>query len=122
MVTWPRYDPVGRVGVLSEHTAFERLTGLDRLQLSDSGVLRVVGRSRRVVPVAIDGHRRRWRLDRRGFRVVVVDVVVPVLVRHLVDVFRWSVTAYRVHVIRDALPRYGTPADGPADFLTRPLR
>lgn len=120
-VAWPRYDTVWRVGVLPEHSALERLTGLDRLSGAggggDVGGFRVVGRA---VPVGV--HRPRRRPDRRHHRVFWI-VVTAVLIRRLVDVFGRPVTAYRVHAVRHALPRRrAAVTDGSADFLTRPRR
>lgn len=111
-VARPRYDAVGRVGVLSEHAALERFAGLDRLPVPGGG--RVVGGGDGGGrPVLVGVH------FERGRRVRVV--VAPVLVRRLVDVLRRPVTAYRVHAVRNALPRRRR-ADGAADLVTRPRR
>lgn len=126
VIARPRDDTVRCIRVLSEHSALERLTGLDRLLRVSccGGVLHVFGTGRRAVPIAVDRRlqglwrRRRRRLDRRRFRWV---VVAPVLVRRLVDVLRRTVTANRVNAVGHALPRHRA-ADRPADFLTRPRR
>lgn len=113
-VARPRYDAVGRVGVLPEHTALERLAGLDRL--ADGRGLRVV--RGRAVPVGVH-HRGRRSQRRFGVRVVVA----PVLVRRLVDVLRRPVTAHRVHAVGHALPRHSAAtatAHRSADLLTGP--
>lgn len=140
-VARPRYDSIGRIGVLAEYAALERFARFNRLELVRSrfGVVRAPD-GNGGVPVGIHGrttlaHTRRSRF--RGTVVVIVVVIVVLIImvvsvlrvrcrrrRRLVDVFGRPVTTYRVHAVRNTLPRHhaAASADGAPDFLTRPRR